>query len=903
MPFPESSLARLYRIVPVTDKHSLCITWQVPPADKNNWKSKPEDYIAHLLGHESKGSLLSALKQKSWATGCSAGCDSSGHYNSSSHRLLYMSFALSEDGVEHWHEIVSYVYMYIGMIRHFCLSESGLPDWIYEELRSINEVSFKFEDESSPEELVESIAEDLNPACPLPPDRLLDGHSLLFEFNGKAIQNLVDNFLTPKNSRVDLVSSSFGRAADFVGEDAEHCPSLLPNNIPHIDNDGSALNFSVASGVKPQTEPMFGTTFWCHAIDSSLLEEWTKLSSPSIPPPSSNLNLPPVNPYIPTEFDIKPLPPDDTHHPLLHCSFKMCIVIGKKKTWLPATSTKYNSTTNSMLFSYEDEDEKWHIFDVVYSKSEEARIDYEGTVDSKKIKFRITALPTEGHGPVLRYGDESDYDVEDGITFPPIPPAQPSSRLPALIVDNKTLKLWYLQDRKFHRPIAELRLRLICPNSNKSPLHKAVSDLFVVLAGDAILETTYMATVCELYSSISSSDAGFSIRVHGFDDKLLDLAEETLNAILSFRGLSDETLLPNIIKPGRFEACLEALLRRYRNSGMKSSKQVTDIRLQCVRPTTWSAHSKLTALENITVQSFNKIMSENLDLVCSEALLHGNCDKADATRTETIITTAINKSGTGGFAKKKWPYQQVIKVPLKEHNHVLVAPSNDPNEPNTAVEVYFQISLDDRRTRVIIDLLSHIMYEPLFDQLRTKEQFGYQVSCGPRWTFGIIGLSFKVVTASKSPTEVSDRIERFLTEFRKELVEMKREPFVEQLVGLAKNKLAMNNSLEDECNDFWEQIVEHTFEWESSRNEAVELRNVTKAEVIEAFDKWFAPLSQTGILNKRRRLVVQVIGTSDGPTSMGRPLVEPSSVGNTIDSSVKDFHKLAGNGATWGKIV
>lgn len=188
MPFSDSSLARLYRIVPVKDKHTLCVTWQVPPCDENNWKSKPEEYIAHLLGHESKGSLLSALKQKSWATGCEAGCDDSGHYNSSSHRLMYMSFALLEDGVKNWHEIVSYVYMYIGMIRQFCSSESGLPDWIYEELRSIHEVSYKYEDESSPEDLVESIAEEFNPACPLPPDRLLDGNSLLFEFNAEAVQ-------------------------------------------------------------------------------------------------------------------------------------------------------------------------------------------------------------------------------------------------------------------------------------------------------------------------------------------------------------------------------------------------------------------------------------------------------------------------------------------------------------------------------------------------------------------------------------------------------------------------------------------------------------------------------------------------------------------------------------------
>lgn len=481
-----------------------------------------------------------------------------------------------------------------------------------------------------------------------------------------------------------------------------------------------------------------------------------------------------------------------------------------------------------------------------------------------------------------------------------------------LFIYMQTLKLWYLQDRKFHRPIAELRLRLICPNSNRSPLQRAVSDLFVVLCGDAILETTYMASVCELYSSIRSNDTGFSISVSGFDDKLLDLAEETLNACLSFRCVSNETLLPSIIKPGRFDASLESLLRSYRNSGMKSSKQVTDIRLQCLRPTMWSAHAKLKALEDITVQSFNKVISENLEFVTVEAFLHGNCDQADAIRTEKIITKAINKNGNGGFAKKKWPYQQVIKVPLKNQNHILVAPSNDPNEPNTAVEIYFQISMDNRRTRVIIDLLSHIMYEPLFDQLRTKEQFGYEVSCGPRWTFGIIGLSFKVVTASKSSTEVCGRIERFLTDFRKDLVEMKREVYIEHLVGLAKSKLEMNNSLVDECSDFWEQIVEHTFEWESSRSDTVELRNVAKSEVIEAFDKWLAPASpQTGVLNKRRRLVVQVIGTattSEGPSTtsmtMGSPfIVQPGSVGITIDNSVKDFHELAGNGATWGKIV
>jgi nardilysin len=70
-PFAPSAL-KLYRIIPVKDRHSLSITWQLPP-QFSRWKSKPCDYIGHLLGHEAQGSLLSALKKKGWVTSCVAG--------------------------------------------------------------------------------------------------------------------------------------------------------------------------------------------------------------------------------------------------------------------------------------------------------------------------------------------------------------------------------------------------------------------------------------------------------------------------------------------------------------------------------------------------------------------------------------------------------------------------------------------------------------------------------------------------------------------------------------------------------------------------------------------------------------------------------------------------------------
>lgn len=76
LPFSPDSF-KLYRIIPVNDRHNLSISWQLPP-QLSKWKSKPCDYIAHLLGHEAQGSLLSALKKKEWVTTCVAGAGGDG---------------------------------------------------------------------------------------------------------------------------------------------------------------------------------------------------------------------------------------------------------------------------------------------------------------------------------------------------------------------------------------------------------------------------------------------------------------------------------------------------------------------------------------------------------------------------------------------------------------------------------------------------------------------------------------------------------------------------------------------------------------------------------------------------------------------------------------------------------
>lgn len=127
---------------------------------------------------------------------------------------------------------------------------------------------------------------------------------------------------------------------------------------------------------------------------------------------------------------------------------------------------------------------------------------------------------------------------------------------------------------------------------------------------------------------------------------------------------------------------------------------------------------------------------------------------------------------------------------------------------------------------------------------------------------------------------------------------MKAEDYMENLVALAKEKLDMFNSLAEETSCFWNEIRDCRYDWEVNRNEALALRNVTKEQVLDAFDKWLNPNSP-----ERRVVFVQVIcGLKDGgDAALGRPEVTPAHIGSYCDDRVHEFHEICKK-QVWGTV-
>jgi len=180
-------------------------------------------------------------------------------------------------------------------------------------------------------------------------------------------------------------------------------------------------------------------------------------------------------------------------------------------------------------------------------------------------------------------------------------------------------------------------------------------------------------------------------------------------------------------------------------------------------------------------------------------------------------------------------------------------------ETNSVVELYFQIDPEVgtklTNLKALIDLFDEIVEEPLFNQLRTKEQLGYVVDCSPRVTYRILGFCFRVQSSEYDPIYLQGRIDNFINGFKELLDGLDNESFENYKSGLIAKLLEKDPSLSYETNRYWGQIVDRRYMFDMSEKEAEELKSIEKRDVLEWYNTYLTQSS-----TKCRRLAVRVWG-------------------------------------------
>eukprot|EP01090_Pellita_catalonica_P013689 TRINITY_DN3308_c0_g1_i2.p1 TRINITY_DN3308_c0_g1~~TRINITY_DN3308_c0_g1_i2.p1 ORF type:complete len:962 (-),score=160.08 TRINITY_DN3308_c0_g1_i2:14-2899(-) len=250
--FSSKELGFQYSIVPVKDMRTVTIVFPIPSMD-DKYDCKPNRYISHLIGHEGEGSILSYLRQKGWGMELVAGASRSAH----DVELFKVTVQLTEKGLEHCADVVAVIFQYIELLK-----QSKAPKWIFDEMQKINELNFRFAQQSTP---IRTVSNTGSLMQRFPPEKTFSASYLFERYAPDEISNVLEK-LNPDNMVIHVISQTFDS-----------------------DKDDEFLK-----------ERWYGTKHTKAPFAADDLKKWKNTGA--IP---KELHLPEPNEFIPTNFTIK----------------------------------------------------------------------------------------------------------------------------------------------------------------------------------------------------------------------------------------------------------------------------------------------------------------------------------------------------------------------------------------------------------------------------------------------------------------------------------------------------------------------------------------------------------------------------------------------------------------------
>jgi insulysin len=433
--------------------------------------------------------------------------------------------------------------------------------------------------------------------------------------------------------------------------------------------------------------------------------------------------------------------------------------------------------------------EKWYGTEYNY---EEIPQDFQDTIKSAA-SAGASHRPAELHLPLPNEFIPTRLDVEKKETLQP-------AKTPRLIRNDEHVRTWYKKDDQFWVPKANLHITLRSPLANITPQCSVMAQLYAALVQDDLVEYSYNAEISGLDYSLSTHSLGLDVTVAGYNDKMAVLLEKVL---VSMRDL--------VIREDRFRITKERLMRGYKNWDFQQPyHQIGTYSRWLTTERGWINDQYLAELKNVTEQDLRIFFPQLLHQLHIEVLAHGNLHKEDALRFTDLVESVLKPKM---LPPSQWPIRRSLVFPPGS-NLLYERTLTDPANINHCIEyILYTGNNQDRSPRAKTLLISQMVDEPCFDQLRTKEQLGYVVFSGPSIANTWIGFRV-LIQSEKSPDYLEGRIDAFLASVKEHIIEMDEEKFDKHKSSLINKRLERLKNLNQETNRFWNHILSEGFDFQ-----------------------------------------------------------------------------------------
>ena len=217
--YTENELGIQINIHPLQSARRMIVTFALP-ALQNDYKTKPLNYISHLIGDEGEGSLLAYLKEKDWALNLIAGSGIEGD----KFKDFNVSFQLTQEGLKHKAQVLEALFGYIELIR-----EASTEEWRFHEKSQLNALALEYEENVKPLGIITEYAQH---QFIFEPDELNRLRSTIGSYDRSIIEHAL-SFFTPKNLRLKVISKDVKTTQVCAFYEAEYSVEDIDDALIH----------------------------------------------------------------------------------------------------------------------------------------------------------------------------------------------------------------------------------------------------------------------------------------------------------------------------------------------------------------------------------------------------------------------------------------------------------------------------------------------------------------------------------------------------------------------------------------------------------------------------------------------------------------------------------------------
>lgn len=729
--------AVLQHAVPIKDVRHVTLTWGLPEERSSPvFRGKPSSYLSHLLGHEGPGSVLSYLKARGWALSLYGGSSDS----TSGYVLFDVHVELTEAGLAAVEDVCAAVFAYIGMMR-----AAGPQKWIWQEEAQQAVNSFRFANKTRPWTAVTRASEDL---LLYPAAEVMTGPNLHTEWRPDLIAERLA-LLVPDTCRIRVVGQ---------GEEvASRCDK---------EERWYGVKYGEAA-IPPVPLARYKAAMDAYAAHAGARHGGVTADAAAAPAPASAsaVEAAAAGPSI-AQLDSDAAAWAAAIFPRLHLHAPNEFIASDFKLRNPELAAKQATAESTVGVGFggaeaEGDEEGGAEEDVEEGEDEKA----------EAAEAAEGAAAAAGAGGKPEDAAAAATDADAAVVRAPPESRRRREVVPQLLRDDERSLVWFHCDDHFGVPKAFLHADVTLPGAYVSPRAAVLTDLYIRLLNESLNEFAYAAEIAELRYACRLTSSGMYVSVGGFSHKLPVLASRVAARITDL-SFTDEQFAIYKAKAGQDLAnwAKEAPLNHVITAANAS-----------MLATHWPVSAKIIALEGATAAELRAFRATLLSSAHVEALLDGNATEDEArAAAEALVAPLAAVSLPLLPAQHVVAAQRVARLPAPviltredgsiatvTFEHRLWQRGPNPEDPNSAIEYVFQVGPTSvgplARQSALYRLAAHLLREPFFDHLRTKQQLGYIVQAGARVDSSIRGFRLIIQSNKVASEELRRRIDAFLS--------------------------------------------------------------------------------------------------------------------------------------------